>query len=104
MTVIPFPKRPKNTEHYEGACPKCGDTSGCLNIGRAHWFRCDEHRTKWYVGENMYSGWREETEEEWRANRDRLAYYREVKPLEMTRQHFDQWMSRPQEADTDIPF
>src|SRR5690349_20075353 len=86
MTIIPFPKRPTNTEHYDGACPKCGNCSGYLNIRKSHWCHCDEHRTKWWIGENMYSSWRSETEEVWRRNRDRLAYYREVEPLEMTKE------------------
>jgi hypothetical protein len=51
---------------YFGLCPTCHKTDGYLNVGRSHWFVCDEHRTKWCAGANLFSSWREETEAEQR--------------------------------------
>lgn len=66
---------------YWGACPDCGKTGGCLNVDRDHWFVCHEHKTRWCVGSNLFSGWREETEAQWRRNARELAGYREVNPV-----------------------
>lgn len=67
-------------ERY-GACPVCAGHDGCLNVGRYHWFRCDSHKTKWLVGEDLFAYWREQPAQEWRAAGDMLAAYQEVEPL-----------------------
>ncbi len=69
------------TDEYFGGCPKCGKTSGFINDGREHWFTCDTHQTKWHVGSNLFSGWRDETEEERFRNRDLLSQYRTVEAI-----------------------
>ena len=76
---------PPASTHFEdghfGKCPDCKSYSGlCANIGSAHWFYCDEHRVKWHVGDNLFSAWRHQTEEDWRFNFEKLADYREVDP------------------------
>jgi hypothetical protein len=63
-------------ENYFGVCPECGKTDGYLNIGRAHWFVCHEHRVRWCAGHNLFSGWREEDEAEWPKNWERIGEYR----------------------------
>jgi len=68
-------------ESHFGGCPECGKTDGYLNIGRAHVFICDEHKTQWWAGENLFSNWRSETEEDWNRNREKLKAYRTVKPI-----------------------
>jgi len=73
--VIEFPE-----PNYFGDCPKCGRNDGYINIGRGHWFVCDRHKTKWYIGSNLFSCWKDETEEMWLRNADELANYQEVKP------------------------
>jgi hypothetical protein len=67
-------------EHYFGACPECHSDGEMLNIGRGHWFVCDEHRTRWFIGSNLFSSWRDEDETIWRANHERLKDYRDVDP------------------------
>ena len=47
-------------------CPVCHSNDGFLNAGKGHWFLCHEHRVRWFVGSNLFSSWREETEEEQR--------------------------------------
>ncbi len=42
---------------------------------------CHRHKTKWHVGSNLFSGWRDEIEEVWRLNRFRLAEYMTVEPV-----------------------
>lgn len=74
--VIPFPEI-----DYFGGCPKCGRDDGFLNVGREHWFACFKHKTKWHVGSNLFSSWREQSEQEWALNAARLAGYREVEPI-----------------------
>jgi hypothetical protein len=67
--------------NYFGGCPTCRRTNGFINDGADHWFVCDTHKAKWYVGSNLFSNWREQTEEERLKNRDKLAKYREVEPV-----------------------
>lgn len=64
-----------------GGCPECTRNDGYLNIHRAHWFMCHQHRTKWFVGTNLFSAWRSETEEDWEQNYQCIRNYREVEPL-----------------------
>ncbi|HWX37213.1 MAG TPA: hypothetical protein VNZ53_58590 [Steroidobacteraceae bacterium] len=66
---------------YFGGCPTCRRTNGLINERADHWFVCDTHKAKWYVGSNFFSNWREQTEEERFENRDKLAGYREVEPI-----------------------
>ena len=71
-----------NRKHYFGGCPYCGDTSGYLNVGRGHIFVCDEHKTAWPIGSNLFSSWREENEEIWENNKNLLdREYKFVEPL-----------------------
>lgn len=66
---------------YFGGCPECGRNDGYLNVGREHWGMCDKHKTKWWIGSNLFSSWKEETEEEWKKNAERLSAYQEVEPV-----------------------
>lgn len=82
--VIAFPVQSRvvrNTAHYFGACPHCGGSDEFLNVGGEHWFICRAHRKKWYVGENLFSGWRDESEATWQRNATTLSQYREIEPL-----------------------
>ena len=62
-------------------CPECGETDGFLHVGREEWFVCHKHKTKWCVGSNLFSGWREMTDEEFQKNAELLEGYKEVKPI-----------------------
>jgi hypothetical protein len=66
---------------YFGTCPHCHDYDGWINIGRGHWFFCDEHKVRWCVGSNLFSQWRFQTEQEQRAIYDKydLGSYTEVR-------------------------
>lgn len=71
-------------DNYWGACPECRSANGVLvrNVNRCHWFCCDRHRLKWYIGANLFSAWREEPECVWLENAELLDTYRDVEPLQ----------------------
>lgn len=74
-------------DNYFGVCPSCGHTDGCINIGRGHWFFCKEHKVCWFVGSNLFSGWREESEEEQRRKFDELEFdtFKEIQAVEASK-------------------
>jgi len=45
----------KDYDNYFGGCPECGGTHGYLNVNRNHWFVCDDHKTAWFIGSNIFS-------------------------------------------------
>lgn len=63
-----------------GICPECDGHDGYFNIGANHWFACHTHKTKWKIGENLFSSWKDKTEEQWRTNAETLSSYEEVEP------------------------
>ena len=69
------------TDSFFGGCPHCGKGNSYLNVGRDHWCYCPEHKTKWCIGSNPFSGWQEETEEDWKRNEYRLAECTTVEPV-----------------------
>jgi hypothetical protein len=70
-------------EWYFGLCPKCKKYDGCLNVGPGHWYFCKEHRLRWFVGSNLFSSWRDETEAEQRRRYEKLGFdrYKDVEPF-----------------------
>src|SRR6185503_8845161 len=47
----------RENDEYFGVCPTCRKSDGYLNLGRANWFVCHEHRVRWLFGENLFSTW-----------------------------------------------
>ena len=64
-----------------GACPACGSVDERLNVEKCHWYVCHEHKVAWYVGDNLFSNWRHETDVDWQRNADTLKDYQEIEPL-----------------------
>jgi hypothetical protein len=70
-----------------GACPECvaeappgmKHETHIVNVGRNHWRYCQRHKVKWRIGANLFSSWKEETEEEWQRNAEMLASFDELK-------------------------
>lgn len=60
---------------YFGVCPECKKPGICLNVGREHWFVCYEHKLTWHVGSNLFSHWKEESEELHKKNTILLEGY-----------------------------
>lgn len=78
---VPELTNERSSEPRFGLCPECGFTDGYVNVGRSHWFLCDVHKTRWIGGANIFSSWRDESEEDWERNVDKLSGYRRVDPL-----------------------
>jgi hypothetical protein len=73
------------TDHFHG-CPECPperDPDNIYNAGKAHRAACHVHRTTWYLGSNLFSGWRHETEAEQRERWREIEGYRDVEASAM---------------------
>jgi hypothetical protein len=64
--------------NYFGGCPRCGGSDGPLGLNKDHWFVCHEHRVRWFVGSNLFSGWRDKTEDERRAEWCEIEDYEDI--------------------------
>ncbi len=60
-------------EGHFGVCSECGGTDGYVNAGRTHVFYCLAHRKSWIGGANLFSSWRDETEDEQRERYDAVT-------------------------------
>jgi hypothetical protein len=49
-----------------GLCPICHKVDGWANAGKAHVLYCKEHKKTWCIGANIFSSWRDQTEDEQR--------------------------------------
>lgn len=56
---------------------------GCtyFNIGRSHWFYCDNCKAKWCEGTNLFSSWHYENEKIWIRNAKKYKSYKVIEPL-----------------------
>ena len=77
------PKPPVTTDEYFGGCPECGKTSGYIDHGQDHWFCCDAHRTRWYIGSNLFSSCQEAQGQDEIAQNTKVLTYRVVAPVRM---------------------
>jgi hypothetical protein len=66
---------------YFGGCPTCGKNDGYRNAGRTHVFFCREHRCSWIVGANLFSDWKDESEEEQSRKYREIEDFARVEPL-----------------------
>ena len=55
-------------DNYFGHCLEPEHKNFYLNIRATHWFYCDTCHIKWYIGENLFSSWLQETEQDWQRN------------------------------------
>jgi hypothetical protein len=88
-----------------GSCPHCHKTNGCYSVGRDHWYVCHTHRTNWWVGSNLFSSWRDLSEQHMLANAYMVGGYCDVRPwwpddLEERRER----EYRENHGSTDCPF
>jgi hypothetical protein len=67
-------------DDFTGGCPTCHKTNGYLNVYRAHFFICHEHKVRWLRGENLFSSWRQQSRAHWRENWRIIKDYAEVDP------------------------
>jgi len=62
-------------------CPECPPSRGpdaIYNAGKAHRAACHTHRTTWLLGSNLFSAWREESEQEQRDRWREIEDYRDL--------------------------
>ena len=71
-------KRELRDDNHFGNCSVCGEYDEVLNVNRNHHFVCHKHKKRWNVGSNLFSGWRDETEEIWKKNCKTLEHYEEI--------------------------
>lgn len=64
--------------HLFGGCPACGRLTGILNVGASHWGYCGRHRLRWWVGSDLFPGWRRQDPGEWTRN---AFYLRDFAPV-----------------------
>ncbi|MBL1143210.1 MAG: hypothetical protein HND53_14430 [Proteobacteria bacterium] len=77
--VMPFPEIQYSMRC--GVCPSCGKTDGFVNLGKEHWFICRDHKSKWFVGVNLFEGWENQTVAQTECIDLMLSKYKEVVPL-----------------------
>jgi hypothetical protein len=65
----------EQAEGYFGWCPHCRNNDGYVNAGSNHWFVCNEHKTRWCTGSNLFSSWKEETAEQQRKIWEEGGFY-----------------------------
>lgn len=68
-------------EGHFGGCPSCGTSDGPHHVYRLHWFVCMAHQCRWPGGENLFRGWRDQTEADWQRTHRWLQQFRLVKPV-----------------------
>jgi hypothetical protein len=66
--------RARGGDDHFGVCPTCKKNDGYINVGKGHWFYCEEHRVCWFVGSNLMSSWRDQTEDEQRRTYEDLGF------------------------------
>jgi hypothetical protein len=71
------------SDGYFGLCPICKKTDGYVNVGRSHWFICEEHRARWCIGANVFSSWRYESESEQQQHCEKIGFdeFTDVEPF-----------------------
>ena len=74
--IIPFPDI-RHALH----CGVCGKNDGYLNLGAQHWFICRVHRTKWFIGENLFDSWMTQTIPQHTIAEQLLRTFHEVTPI-----------------------
>lgn len=57
---------------------ECENDVYYLNIGRHHFWVCDNCQKYLYFGSNLLSSWRDENKEIWKRNKARLSRYEEA--------------------------
>lgn len=69
---------------YFGNCPKCGGNDGMITcINGDHWGVCERHKTRWLIGNGLFTIPAEHMDEAI-ENVILIARYQEVNPTDLT--------------------
>lgn len=66
-------------EYHFGTC-FCGKDNKYFNNRKTHYFYCDNCEVVWRIGVNLFSSWKDESEEIWKANTKKFARYIAIDP------------------------
>jgi hypothetical protein len=97
---VEIKKQQLQQDNYFGNCSVCGENDGNLNIAADHYFVCHKHKKKWYVGSNLFSGWRDETEKLWKKNHKTIKKYEKINGYEWVNNIINPGI----EKDSSLPF
>jgi hypothetical protein len=99
---------PDDLDDHFGLCPECHQAEGFVNAGKAHFVFCKVHRLFWFVGANLFSSWKEQTEEEQRKIWQDVGmdHFDEVEPFFYPRPPEPRPMPQPDHviSDEECPF
>lgn len=75
--------RQKRIRHHRDvdACPVCDKKTMILNVERDHFAVCHSCKIFTHIGENLFSAWRDENPEVWKANQKLLDGYTDATNL-----------------------
>jgi hypothetical protein len=59
----------KKGKEFRGVCPKCGYSGIVYSINRSQFSVCEDCKIYWYIGDNLFSCWREMSEKDFKRNR-----------------------------------
>lgn len=68
-------------EYTFGACKKCHSEGIHFNIERLNMVACENCKTQWEIGSNLFSGWKNETEDIWNENTRKYGDYEMIEPI-----------------------
>ena len=71
-------------KNYFGHCPIMEHENYVLNIFKNHWMYCEQCKTRWLVGSNLFGSWRHETEEIWKNNFRKIKSFKDYSGPEYT--------------------
>jgi hypothetical protein len=50
----------------------------CISVGRAHFAVCMLHKKKRFIGSNLFSAWKDKSEEEWKKSAELLETFTSI--------------------------
>lgn len=84
MTAEILKFKPRVNDSF-GLCPTCKAEPALLNIEKANFAYCREHKLYWSIGWNLLGSWRHESVEDWQRNRETLDAAYAVEPFHYAR-------------------
>lgn len=83
-----MPEQKRETRIHDpadwGGCPECHGNDGYLNVlgdlGMEHWFFCESHKVRWYVGTDLFCTWRDMPREALQEQAEQAKALRPVEP------------------------
>ena len=100
------PRQPEtDNAHFWGCpmCPRSQPPDDVYNAGRTHIGVCHQHRIGWRLGANLFSSWKDETEQQQRERYREIEDYRRVDAVAATWNSSEQAQGNAAPAPEDEP-